>query len=62
MESGDFARAYSQVRAQYSDKAWFGLSIQEIAKAVYAELETLDLSYSKGWYKPKFDLDRMAAE
>ena len=62
METDDFYQAYRQVRAQYSDKAWFGLSIQEIAKAVYAELQTLDLSYSNGWHKPNFDLNRMAAE
>jgi hypothetical protein len=62
METGDFAQAYRQVRAQYSDKAWFGLSIQEIAKAVYAELESLDLSYSIRWYKRNFDLNRVAAE
>ncbi len=59
---GDFPQAYRQVRAQYSEKAWCSLSIQEIAKAVYAELEALDLSYSNRWYKTEFDLNRMAAE
>ena len=62
METGDFAKAHRQVRAQYSDKAWFSLSIQEIAKAVYAELASLDLSYSNRWYKPNFDPNRLAAE
>jgi hypothetical protein len=62
MESDDFTRAYRQARAQHSDKAWFSLSIQEITKAVYAELEILDLSYSNRWYRVGLDSDRMAAE
>lgn len=62
METSDFAKAYRQVRSQYPDRAWFSLSIREVAKAVYAELETIDLSYSNRWYSADLDLDRMAAE
>lgn len=62
MASVDFVEAFKQVRCQYSDKAWFSLSVHEISKAIYAQLESLDLSYSRRAYQSDFDLRNMAAE